>query len=69
MLRCSVLDAGSAPGNNLIRSLRGRRSPTLFVGVGAHAERFVLKKSAGRSKITSIPPSTHRGFRGRAGAE
>ena len=54
-----MLSAGTGAANNLIRSLKVGE-PTLFV-VGAHAERFVLKKSpADRNHL--IPPSTHRGF-------
>ena len=57
--RILVLSAGTGAANNLIRSLKVGE-PTLFV-VGAHAERFVLKKSpADRNHL--IPPSTHRSF-------
>ena len=57
--RVLVLSAGTGAANNLIRSLK-IGEPALFV-VGAHADRFVLKKSpADRNHL--IPPSSHRSF-------
>jgi hypothetical protein len=54
-----VLSAGTGAANNLIRSLK-IGEPALFV-VGAHADRFVLKKSpADRNHL--IPPTSHRSF-------
>ncbi|MCI0548997.1 MAG: ATP-grasp domain-containing protein [Candidatus Rokubacteria bacterium] len=57
--RVLVLGAGGGPGNNLIHDLR-MGDPALVV-LGAHADRFALRKSAAvRSYL--IWPAMHRGF-------
>ena len=55
--RLLVLEAGSAAGNNLIRSLRAG-DPSLFV-VGCNDSRFVLKKSAAHHNYV-LPMSSRR---------
>jgi len=52
--RILVIGAGTGASNNLIRSLKAG-DPTLFV-VGAHAERFVLKKSTADRNYLMAPP-------------
>ena len=52
--RILVIGAGTGASNNLIRSLKAG-DPSLFV-VGAHAERFVLKKSAADRNYLMAPP-------------
>jgi glutathione synthase/RimK-type ligase-like ATP-grasp enzyme len=56
--RVLVLEAGSAAGNNLIRSLRAG-DPSLVI-VGCHDSRFVLKKSAAHRNY--LLPISSRGY-------
>ena len=57
--RLLILGAGSAPSNNLIRSLK-TGDPSLFI-VGCHDDRFVLKKSCA-DRNYRVPPSSQREF-------
>jgi carbamoyl-phosphate synthase large subunit len=61
MTRVLVAGAGTAAGENLIRSLRAG-DPSLGV-VGCHDDRFVLKHSAADARYLVPPPGT-RGFIG-----
>lgn len=59
MKRVLVLGAGSAGGNNLMRSLQaGDSTPFL---VGCNDNRFVLKKSFAQANYR-VPKVSHRGF-------
>ena len=57
--RLLILGAGSAPSNNLIRSLK-TGDPSLFI-VGCHDDRFVLKKS-NADRNYRIPASSQPEF-------
>ncbi len=57
--RVLILGAGTAAGENLIRSLR-TADPSLTL-LGGHDDRFVLKRSAAAARIL-LPPSRSRAF-------